>query len=86
MGLARHADRAPFIVHLGTAAGWDVESLDGAVVAEVFAATHPGSNGKLLKEARKLRTCTKASYRYLFYACPGEHRTYAAQLGNGARL
>lgn len=78
----RHADRAPFVVHLGTAAGPDVESLDGAIVAEVFAATHPGSNGKLLKDARKLRAYVTAAHRYLFYACPGDHRLNVGELGS----
>lgn len=78
--LAHHADRAPFAIHLGTAAGADIESTDRSIVAEVFAATHPGSNQKLMKDLRKLRACTSAAHRYLFYSCPGEHRVRNPQL------
>ncbi|HYH10217.1 MAG TPA: hypothetical protein VEK11_24425 [Thermoanaerobaculia bacterium] len=71
--IAHHADRAPFVVHLGTAAGPDIESFDRTIVAEVFAATHPGSNGKLRNDLKKLRA-TQAEIRYLFYSCPGNDR------------
>jgi len=77
--LAHHADRAPFVIHLGTAAGPDIESTDRSIVAEVFAATHPGSNQKLLKDVRKLRARAPAALRYLFYSCPGEHRVRIPQ-------
>jgi hypothetical protein len=40
------------------------------LVAEVFAATHAGSNGKLQKDVKKLRANTVADLRYLFYSCP----------------
>lgn len=69
---AHHPERAPFIVHLGTAAGPDIASRDCALVAEVFAATHPGSNGKLRKDVQRLRARGAASVRYLFYSCPAE--------------
>ena len=78
--IAHHADRVPFVIHLGTAAGPDIESTDRSIVAEVFAATHPGSNQKLLKDLRKLRACAPAAHRYLFYSCPGEHRVQISQL------
>jgi hypothetical protein len=68
--IAHHADRAPFVVHLGTAAGPDIESFDRTIVAEAFAATHSGSNGKLRNDLKKLRA-TQAEIRYLFYSCPG---------------
>jgi hypothetical protein len=77
---AHHPDRVPFIVHLGTAGGPDIESRDGALVAEVFAATHPGSNGKLRKDLRKLRACGTAGIRYLFYSCPGKRGSLDSQM------
>jgi hypothetical protein len=49
-------------------------------VAEVFAATHPGSNRKLVKDAQKLRLRTNASHRYLFYSCPTEYQAPGVQL------
>jgi hypothetical protein len=67
---SHHPDRAPFIVHLGTAPGPDIASRDGTLIAEVFAATYPGSNGKLRKGLGKLRACRTAAVRYLFYSCP----------------
>src|SRR3954447_17751224 len=33
---SHHPDRAPFIVHLGTAPGPDIASRDGTLIAEVF--------------------------------------------------
>jgi hypothetical protein len=68
---ANHPERAPFTVNLGTAPGPDVASADGMLIAEVFAATHPGSNGKLRKDMKKLRA-QRADIRYLFYSCPGD--------------
>jgi len=68
-----HPDRAPFILNLGTAPGPDIASADRLLIAEVFAATHPGSNGKLRKDVKKLRA-QDAQIRYLFYSCPGVNR------------
>jgi len=72
--LEHHPACAPFTMHLGTAPGPDIVSADRRLIAEVFAATHPGSNGKLRKDLKKLRA-TPAEIRYLFYSCPGNDRT-----------
>jgi hypothetical protein len=69
---AHHPHAAPFRVNLGTARGSDIESLDGSVAAEVFAATHPASNQKLKKDIAKVRA-VPARYRYVFFYCPGDH-------------
>ena len=60
-------------VNLGTAAGFDLESVEaGCLAAEVFAATHPRSNGKLKKDLTRLAD-NAAGYnrRYVFFSCPG---------------
>ncbi|MGH9859359.1 MAG: hypothetical protein ACRD5F_04965, partial [Candidatus Acidiferrales bacterium] len=51
---------------LGTAPGHDIESPDGSVVAEAFAATTFTSNRKLARELRRLSTAP-ATHRYVFY-------------------
>ena len=65
-----HAEYGPFRIHLGTAAGYDISSLDNGIIAEVFAAVTPESNQKLKKDACKL-SLAPADYRYVFCACPG---------------
>ena len=65
----RHPEHAPFILNLGTAPGADLASTNGAVAAEVFAATHPDSNDKLRKDINKVRS-SNASLRYVFYLSP----------------
>jgi hypothetical protein len=69
-----HPEAAPFRVNLGTAPGSGVESLDGSVAGEVFAATHPGSNGKLKKDIAEV-AAVSAQHRYVFFHCPGDHAT-----------
>ena len=65
--LREHPDRAAFRLNLGTAGGWDVESTDGTVVAEVFAAVTPDNNEKLRKDVKKVAE-SEAPHRYVFYA------------------
>lgn len=57
-----------FEMHLGTEAGFDIESTDGTVVCECFAVTTAGSNGKLKKDAEKLlfKALTKKKYIYFY--------------------
>jgi hypothetical protein len=60
-------------VNLGTAAGFDLESVEGGVMAaEVFAATNPRSNDKLRKDlARLAEKAADYKHRYVFFSCPG---------------
>ena len=67
----QHPEYAPFRVNLGTASGHDISSLNGKIVAEVFAAVAPENNQKLKKDARKVHG-SDAEYRYVFFACPGQ--------------
>jgi hypothetical protein len=71
--LQEHPEAAPYRVNLGTAAGSDVESLDGSVAAEVFAAVAPANNEKLAKDVARVRT-TSAVHRYVFFYCPGDFK------------
>lgn len=64
--LQHHPEHAPYQLNLGTAPGSDIVSEDGAVVAETFAATHPGSNRKLQKDIAKV-AAVAAQHRYVFY-------------------
>ena len=57
----KHPEAAPFRVNLGTAAGSDVESVDGSVAAEVFAAVAPHNNHKLAKDIAKVRSTPAAA-------------------------
>ena len=67
--LARHPENAPFVLNLGNRAGIDIESLDGKIACETFAAVTPSNNGKLAKDAAKLAALTH-QWKYVFYACP----------------
>lgn len=62
-------EHAPFRLNLGTAPGSDIESLDGAISAETFAATHPDSNRKLDHDVAKV-TRSSAVRRFVFYLSP----------------
>jgi hypothetical protein len=64
-----HPEHSPFMLNLGTSPGTDIMSTDGAVAAEVFAATHPDSNDKLRKDIEKLGSL-RAAHRYVFYLSP----------------
>lgn len=69
---AHHAGLGGLRISLGTAAGFDLESLTpGLVAAEAFAATHPRSNDKLRKDLRRLEEkAAGAANRYVFFSCP----------------
>lgn len=56
-----------FEIHLGTEAGFDVESTDGEVVCECFAVTTAGSNGKLKKDAEKLLLKAPTKMKYIYF-------------------
>lgn len=68
--LEKHPVHAPYKLNLGTVSGSDVESRDGKVAAEVFAAVAPTNNRKLAKDLEKV-AATRAKHRYVFHACPG---------------
>lgn len=65
--LQAHPSAGPYRLNLGTAAGLDVESGDGSVVAEVFAAVTPDNNQKLQRDVERVAE-SRASHRYVFYA------------------
>jgi hypothetical protein len=80
---AHHAEVGPVRLNLGTASGSDLESLDGTLAAEAFAATTPSSNDKLRKDIAKV-ACTSARLKYVFYACPSVRPGPAAPAPNNA--
>ena len=66
-----HPEANGFRLALATSSGRDIESAEpGLVAAEVFSATHPGSNQKLKKDIERLYT-DPARHRYVFFAAPG---------------
>lgn len=65
----RHPDHAPFVLNLGTLSGNDIESEDGMVVCEVFAAVRPSNNNKLKKDSKRVHDA-EARYKYVFFMCP----------------
>jgi len=71
--LKYHPESAPYRMNLGTKAGSDVQSADGRVAAEVFAAVSPSNNRKLQKDILKVNR-TDAEHRYVFFLSPGEHQ------------
>lgn len=65
-----HPDANGFRLALGTSSGRDIESVEpDLVAAEVFSATHPGSNQKLKKDIARLAS-DSARHRYVFFAAP----------------
>ena len=68
--LARHANHVPFLLNLGTQSGYDIESEDGQVIAEVFAAVRPSNNGKLAKDSKRVHSA-EARHKYVFFMSPG---------------
>ncbi len=65
-----HPDADGFRLALATSSGRDIESIKpDLVAAEVFSATHPGSNQKLNKDIARLAS-DRARYRYVFFAAP----------------
>lgn len=68
--LAEHPSDAPFKLNLGTTAGSDIESQEGRIAAEVFAAVNTSNNRKLAKDIEKV-SATDAPIKYVFFMCPG---------------
>ena len=65
-----HPTLSPFTVNLGTAPGSDIASANGELAAEVFAAVSTASNRKLMKDRQKVSQ-TSATFKYVFFMCPG---------------
>lgn len=67
-----------FIARFGNIAGYDVESTDGEVVAECFAAVNYKNNQKLDKDLKKLDLvkCNTSCYEF-FYDKAFENKDYA---------
>ncbi len=65
-----HPEANGFRLALATSSGRDIKSVEpDLVAAEVFSATHPGSNQKLRKDIARL-TSDPARHRYVFFAAP----------------
>ena len=56
-----------FIVNWGNVPGYDIESEDGIIIAECFAATSFRSNGKLVNDLKRLSQNGTAIYKYEFF-------------------
>jgi predicted DNA-binding protein YlxM (UPF0122 family) len=56
-----------FRINLGNVSGYDIESEDGTVIAECFAATSYRSNGKLTKDLKRLSENKTAIFKYEFF-------------------
>ncbi len=64
--LSKYPDKQ-FEITMGAKAGFDIQSCDGAVVAECFAVTSIGSNSKLRKDAKKLMESAPDRDKYIFF-------------------
>ncbi|MEI8173182.1 MAG: hypothetical protein WCH07_06835 [Deltaproteobacteria bacterium] len=64
-----HPDAGILHLNLGTAAGSDIEALDGSLAAETFASVDPRNNNKLQSDVRKVAQ-TLAKHKYVFFLCP----------------
>lgn len=57
-----------FELQLGVSPGYDIQSIDGSVVAECFAVTSISSNRKLEKDCKKLASSVAAEKYLYFYS------------------
>ena len=64
--LAEFPDQS-FTINLGNIPGYDIESSDGEIIAECFAATSYRSNGKLSADLKRLHNNTSAKRKYEFF-------------------
>jgi hypothetical protein len=67
--MERYPQVQSFCLNLGTAAGSDIESIDGSIAAETFASVDPKNNKKLELDIEKVAK-TAAAHKYVFYICP----------------
>jgi len=56
-----------FNINWGNVSGYDIESTDGEIIAECFAATSFRSNGKLTADLKRLFNNETAVYKYEFF-------------------
>jgi len=56
-----------FVINWGNIPGYDIESVDGRIVAECFAATSYKSNGKLTADLKRLASNREAEHKYEFF-------------------
>lgn len=56
-----------FVINWGNIPGYDIESVDGLVIAECFVATSYKSNGKLTADLKRLAGNGEAEYKYEFF-------------------
>lgn len=56
-----------FRINWGNIPGYDIESVDGKIIAECFAATSYKSNGKLSADLKRLQNNNTACYKYEFF-------------------
>lgn len=56
-----------FTLNWGNVSGYDIESTDGTIVAECFAATSYRSNGKLTADLKRLSANQTALQKYEFF-------------------
>ncbi len=54
-------------LNLGPSSGFDIESIDGEIVAECFAVTTATSNRKLEKDCSKLMSKAPAKQKYIYF-------------------
>ena len=64
--LATFPDKT-FVINLGNVSGYDIESEDGTIIAECFAATSFRSNSKLTKDLKRLSENQSALRKYEFF-------------------
>lgn len=61
-----HSNKS-FIINWGNISGYDIESSDGEIIAECFAATSYRSNGKLNADIKRLDANNTALIKYVFF-------------------
>ncbi len=78
-----------FCINWGNIAGYDIESLDGSIIAECFAATSFRSNAKLTADLKRLAKNQTAKYKYEFFfdmEFAEKHKTYYEEKYQGIQI
>lgn len=79
--MKRHPGMEPYKINLGTAAGFDIESDNHKIVAEVFSSADPKNNGKLENDVERVYK-TNSEFKYVFYHSPQQSSSEERLLTN----
>jgi len=84
--LSQAHEKKSFKIHMGTQTGYDIESIDGTVICECFAATSVKSNKKLEKDILRVYGDSNALYKYVIFYTAENDDLYINRMRNKYNL